>query len=119
MFDSREEFKNMAGFTVKDKYNYMKRKYMEQRREKDATEQKLIVAKMQWANLELERDNLKCTLKQKMDQIGQQQSDMGNLQNDLVRTKQSMGEALNQAYEYERINSELLNGNGAAGAAAV
>lgn len=54
-------------------------------------------AKMQWASLELERDNLQI----------QHKMEIHRLQKELMDTKEKLGEALNSAYEHERRNSEL------------
>ena len=64
-FDSREEFKSMPfDFTIKDKYNYVKNKLSMVLIDKHQIEQQLINAKMHWATLDLERDNLTIKLKQ-------------------------------------------------------
>ncbi|CDW72003.1 UNKNOWN [Stylonychia lemnae] len=109
-FDSREEFKSMPfDFTIKDKYNYVKNKLSMVLIDKNQIEQQLINAKMQWATLDLQRDNLTIKLKQSNERYENLQVQMNGLQDELVRTKQELGEAMNSAYEYEKQNSNLLN----------
>ena len=51
---------------------------------------------MQWATLELERDNLLIKHKEKSETLKSTQFMLSKLENELVKTKQELGEALNQ-----------------------
>ena len=67
--------------------------------DKNSLEASLVNAKMHWATLELERDNLQI----------QYRHDTQKLQKEIMDTKEKLGEALNSAYEYERRHSELFS----------
>jgi hypothetical protein len=56
-FDSEEEFKNVPEFTLRDKYNYLKRKTSELVANKEHVENELAKAKIRWAEIELQNDN--------------------------------------------------------------
>ncbi len=71
------------------------------------TESQLVQAKMQWATLELENENLLGKLKTKTSEVTTLEDSKSTLEDELVKTKQNMGEALNAAYEFERQNKEL------------
>lgn len=71
-------------------------------REKDQIEGQLVEAKMQWATLDMENDELAVRLKQKNEQLKIFSSQVTKLEIELVRAKQELGEALNECYEYEK-----------------
>ena len=76
--------------------------------EKDQIEAQLVHAKMQWATLELDRDNLILKLTYQGDKIADLTQEKDQLEQLLVKNKQELGEALNQAYEFEKINTALI-----------
>ena len=64
-------------------------------------ESQLIEAKMHWAELDMENDQLAFNLKKKSDQLKIFSSQLTQLEIELVKTKQELGEALNTVNEYE------------------
>jgi len=61
-FNSEEEFKALPEFTIKDKYGYLKGKISEVIEEKEQLETELAKAKIRWADMELQKDNLETRL---------------------------------------------------------
>jgi len=61
-FNSEEEFKALPEFTIKDKYGYLKGKISEVIAEKEQLETELAKAKIRWADMELQKDNLETRL---------------------------------------------------------
>eukprot|EP00347_Sterkiella_histriomuscorum_P008879 403343397 len=112
-FDSREEFKSMPfDFTIKDKYNYVKNKLSMVLIDKNQIEQQLINAKMHWATLDLERDNLQIKLKQMNERCDNMASQVQNLQCELttVRNGSVLGSETG-TQEFERYNTMQYNNN--------
>lgn len=64
-------------------------------------ESQLIEAKMQWANLDMENDELSQKLQQKNQMLKVFSSQVTKLECELVQAKQQMGDALNQLHELE------------------
>ena len=58
--------------------------------------------KIKSANLDLENDQLACKVQQKSEQIKVFSERVTALEVELLRTKQELGEALNQVYDYEQ-----------------
>lgn len=63
-FDSEEEFKALPEFTLKDKYGYLKRKISDVIADREHIETELAKAKIRWADIELQRDNMQTKLNQ-------------------------------------------------------
>jgi len=61
-FNSEEEFKALPEFTLKDKYDYLKGKISEVIANKEQLETELAKAKIRWADMELQKDNLETRL---------------------------------------------------------
>ena len=61
-FNSEEEFKALPEFTLKDKYGYLKGKISEVIADKEQLETELARAKIRWADMELQKDNLETKL---------------------------------------------------------
>jgi formyltetrahydrofolate hydrolase len=61
-FNSDEEFKALPEFTLKDKYGYLKGKISEVIANKEQLETELAKAKIRWADMELQKDNLETRL---------------------------------------------------------
>lgn len=65
-------------------------------------EKNLVEAKMNWAGLDMECEDLAHKLKNKCDQLKIFSSQVTKLEIELVKSKQDLGEALNAIYEYEQ-----------------
>ena len=63
---------------------------------------------MQWATADLDRDNLQLKVNYQGEKLTEVNNDITQLQQLLVKNKQDLGEALNQAYEFEKINTMLM-----------
>ena len=61
-FNSEEEFKALPEFTLEDKYGYLKGKISEVIADKEQLETELAKAKIRWADMELQKDNLETKL---------------------------------------------------------
>jgi hypothetical protein len=79
-------------------------------KENQALEANLVDAKFNWANLEMENDELTFKIQRKNEQLKIFSSQVTTLEIELVKAKQDLGEALNAVYEYEQTaaDKELL-----------
>lgn len=109
LFDSEEEFKKFPDFTLRDRYNYLKRHITGIIQDKEHIENELAKAKIKWADMELKHDNLQLKLyhSQSKLQVIQQQKSL--LENELIKSKQELGDALNQAYELDNRSASGVN----------
>lgn len=64
-------------------------------------EDQLVEAKMNWAALDLESEQLNLKLQQKNKALKMFSSQVTKLEIELVRAKQQLGDALNQIHEME------------------
>eukprot|EP00350_Pseudokeronopsis_sp_OXSARD2_P011852 CAMPEP_0170552146 /NCGR_PEP_ID=MMETSP0211-20121228/10087_1 /TAXON_ID=311385 /ORGANISM="Pseudokeronopsis sp., Strain OXSARD2" /LENGTH=75 /DNA_ID=CAMNT_0010859711 /DNA_START=2509 /DNA_END=2736 /DNA_ORIENTATION=+ len=67
----------------------------------DHMEKNLVDAKMNWADLDMENEDMAFQMKQKTDQLKIFSSQVTKLEIELVKTKQDLGEALNAVNDYE------------------
>jgi phage-related tail protein len=58
-----------------------------------------VAAKMKWANLDMENDEICLKMQQKSDAIKKMSTQVTQMELELVKTKQQLGEALNQIQE--------------------
>jgi hypothetical protein len=86
-FDSDEEFKSLPEFTLLDKYNYLKKKVWVLVSEKEHTETDLAKAKIRWADLELQYDNLQLRLHQAGQRYTAVIMQKASLESQLMQTK--------------------------------
>lgn len=69
-------------------------------------ETQLVDAKLRAANLDLENDQLACKLQHKGDQIKVFSERVTALEIELLRSKQELGEALNEIYDFEQTQAD-------------
>jgi len=70
-------------------------------------EGQLDKAKRQWATIDLEKEGLQKNLNKKTEEAKQLTTTVSQLELEVVRAKQDLGEALNAAYLYEQENKRL------------
>ncbi len=101
-FDSEEEFKSLPEFTLSDKYSYLKRKLMQVSSERNSLESELVKAKIQWAEIELQHENVDLKLKKLTKNHSTLKDEKQALEGQLVQANVELAKALNQIYELQK-----------------